>query len=271
MPALAHKVALITGGNSGIGAATARLFAAEGAQVVIAARDEVKGAAVVERIRSEGGEGTFVRCDVRQSEDCAAALQAAVERYGRLDILFNNSGIVPFGTVPETSDETWLNTFAVNVHGTFYMSRAALPVMLAQGGGVIVNNASDWGVVGAQGAVAYAASKGAVIQMTRSMALDHGRQGVRVNAVCPGDTAVDRWRARRPDEAAYAAYVAALGEAFPLGRVAQVEEIARAVLFLASDASSYMTGQLLVVDGGNTAGGGSTQFPPGASSASERA
>jgi NAD(P)-dependent dehydrogenase (short-subunit alcohol dehydrogenase family) len=106
--------------------------------------------------------------------------------------------------------------------------------------------------------------------MTRSMALDYGRQGVRVNAVCPGDTAVERWRARRPDEAAFAAYLEDLGEAFPLGRVGQVEEIARAVLFLASDASSYMTGQLLVVDGGNTAGGASTQYPPGASSASQR-
>jgi NAD(P)-dependent dehydrogenase (short-subunit alcohol dehydrogenase family) len=135
---------------------------------------------------------------------------------------------------------------------------------------VIVNNASDWGVVGAQGATAYAATKGAVVQMTRSMALDYGRQNVRVNAVCPGDTVVDRWRARQPDEAAFAAYLQELGEAFPLGRVGQVEEIARAVLFLASNASSYMTGQLLVVDGGNTAGGVSTHYPPGPSSASQR-
>ena len=271
MPTLTHKVALITGGNSGIGAATARLFASEGARVLIAARDEAKGAAIVERIQGERGHATFVRCDVRQPDECGAAVQAAVTTYGRLDILFNNAGVVPSGAVTETSDEVWLNTFAVNVHGTFYMSRAALPVMLAQGRGVIVNNASDWGVVGAQGAAAYAATKGAVIQLTRSMALDHGRQGIRVNAVCPGDTVVDRWKARQPDDAAFAAYLAELGEAFPLGRVGQVEEIARAVLFLASDASSYMTGQLLVVDGGNTAGGASTHYPPGASSASNRA
>ena len=261
MPQLTNKTALITGGNSGIGAATARLFAAEGARVLIAARDAEKGAAVVDSIRADGGEARFVRCDVRQPEDCAEAVQAALDAFGRLDILFNNSGVVPSGSVTETSDETWLNTFAVNVHGVFYMSRAALPVMLAQGGGVIVNNASDWAIVGAQDATAYAASKGAVVQMTRSMALDYGRQGVRVNAVCPGDTAVERWRGRQPDDAAFAAYVAELGDDFALGRVGLVEEIARAVLFLASDASSFMTGQLLVVDGGNTAGGSSTKYP----------
>jgi meso-butanediol dehydrogenase/(S,S)-butanediol dehydrogenase/diacetyl reductase len=271
MPSLSGRVALITGGNSGIGAATARVFAAEGARVVLAARDADKGAAVVNAIRATGGEARFVPCDVRQPADCDAAVQAAVQAWGRLDILFNNSGVVPSGRVTDTTDEIWLNTFAVNVHGVFFMSRAALRVMLAQGGGVIVNNASDWAIVGAQDATAYAASKGAVVQMTRSMALDYGRQGVRVNAVCPGDTVVERWRARQPDDAAFAAYLDGLGADFPLGRVGQVEEIARAVLFLASDASSYMTGQLLVVDGGNTAGGASTQYPPGLSSASQRA
>ncbi|HYO88043.1 MAG TPA: glucose 1-dehydrogenase [Candidatus Limnocylindrales bacterium] len=271
MNQLEGKAALITGGNSGIGAAVARLFAAEGARVLIAARNAGKGAAVVAAIQASGGEAAFVRCDVRQPGDCAAAVQAALESFGRLDILFNNSGIVPSGSVTDTSDAVWLETFAVNVHGVFFMSRAALPAMLAQGSGVIVNNASDWGIVGAQDATAYAASKGAVVQMTRSMALDYGRQGVRVNAVCPGDTMVDRWRVRQPDDAAFGAYLAELGEDFALGRVGQVEEIARAVLFLASDASSFMTGQLLVVDGGNTAGGSSTHYPPGASSASNRA
>ena len=271
MPSLSGRVALITGGNSGIGAATARLFAAEGARVVLAARDAAKGAAVVDAIRATGGETRFVSCDVREPAECEAAVQAAVGAFGRLDILFNNSGVVPSGRVTETSDETWLNTFAVNVHGVFYMSRAALRVMLAQGGGVIVHNASDWGVTGAQDATAYAATKGAVVQMTRSMALDYGRHGVRVNAVCPGDTAVERWRTRQPDDAAFAAYLEELGEAFPLGRVGQTGEIAQAVLFLASDASSYMTGQLLVVDGGNTAGGASTRYPPSPSSASQRA
>jgi meso-butanediol dehydrogenase/(S,S)-butanediol dehydrogenase/diacetyl reductase len=260
MPQLTHKVALITGGNSGIGAAVARLFAAEGARVLIAARDAGKAAAVVDAIRAAGGEAQFARCDVRQPDDCVAAVAAAQDAFGRLDILFNNSGIVPFGRVTDTSDALWLDTFAVNVHGVFYMSRAALPVMLTQGGGVIINNASDWAIVGAQNATAYAASKGAVVQMTRSMALDYGRQGVRVNAVCPGDTEVERWRARQPDDAAFEAYLAELGADFALGRVGQVEEIARAVLFLASDASSFMTGQLLVVDGGNTAGGSSTRF-----------
>jgi NAD(P)-dependent dehydrogenase (short-subunit alcohol dehydrogenase family) len=136
--------------------------------------------------------------------------------------------------------------------------------MLRQGHGVIINNASDWGVVGAQGAAAYAATKGAIVQLTRSMAIDHGRDGIRVNAICPGDTVVERWRTNprglgKSDEE-FAAYLDRLGQHFPLGRVGRADEIANAVLFLASDESSYMTGQLLVIDGGNTAAGASTTF-----------
>jgi len=169
--------------------------------------------------------------------------------------------------VVTTPDAVWHDTFASNVHGLFYLTRAVLPLMIAQGRGVIVNNASDWGLVGAQNALAYAASKGAVVQITRSLALDHGRQGIRVNAVCPGDTLVERWRetgcggagaAATPGE--FAAYLDELGSAFALGRVGQTAEIARAVLFLACDDSSYMTGALLTVDGGNTAGGSSARF-----------
>mgnify|MGYP000008681869 CR=1 FL=1 len=261
---LAGRVALISGGNSGIGRATALRFAAEGARVVIAARDSGKGAAVIDEIAQAGGEARFITCDVRSPDDCQRAADFAHEAFGRIDILFNNAGVVPYGTILTTSIEKWGDTFAINIHGTFYLSRAVLPHMIAQRSGVIVNNASDWAIVGAQNAAAYAATKGAVVQLTRSMALDHARQGVRVNAICPGDTLVERWGANargagKSDEE-YEAYLQSLGKVFPMGRVGRVEEIANAVLFLASDDSSFMTGQLLVIDGGNTAGGSSTTF-----------
>jgi NAD(P)-dependent dehydrogenase (short-subunit alcohol dehydrogenase family) len=255
MGRLEGRVALITGGASGIGEATACLFAQEGARVMIAARREDKGKAVVADILADGGTAAFVRCDVRLPEDCQHAVDAARHTFGQVDILFNNAGIVPVGTVLETSLEVWNDVFATNVNGTFYMSRAVLPSMLARGKGVIINCGSDWSVVGGQQAAAYCATKGAVALLTKAMALDHARQGIRVNAICPGDTYVERWDSRIQAGQTKADYLAALGKGFPMGRVASMDEIARGVLFLASDDSSYMTGQLLVIDGGNTAGG----------------
>lgn len=196
-------------------------------------------------------------CDVRQPADCARAVQFAIEQYGQLDILFNNAGIVPFGTVLETTPETWHNVLETNVSSVFYMCRAALPHMIARGSGVIINNTSDNGIVGAQQLAAYSASKGAVNLMTQSMALDHARQGIRINAVCPGDTYVPRWDSRSDD---MASYLRESGDRLPMGRVATPEEIAQAVLFLASDDASYINGHLLVVDGGNTAGGTSERY-----------
>lgn len=258
MKRLEGKTALITGGNSGIGQATALLFAEEGARVMIAARNADKAAATLATIRAAGGTADYALCDVRRVEDCERAVRETIRIFGALDIVFNNAGIVPYGGIFETDDATWLDAFATNVHGTFYVSRAAIRHMLTAGGGVIVNNASDWGIVGGQGATAYAATKGAVVQITRSLALDFGRHNIRVNAVCPGDTFVERWRdlGRVPDEAA----LQAMGDPFPLGRVGRVDEIARGVLFLASDESSYMTGQMLILDGGNTAGGASLRY-----------
>ncbi|MBL8132859.1 MAG: SDR family oxidoreductase [Anaerolineae bacterium] len=261
---LHDRTALITGGGSGIGRATALRFAREGARVMIAARDLARAEAVVGEIAAQGGTAAAVGCDVRDRAACDRAVQAAVETFGAVDILFNNAGIVPYGTLLETADEVWLDVFATNVHGVFYMSRAVLPGMIARRRGVIVNNSSDWGVVGGQRASAYAATKGAVSLMTKSMALDFARDGIRVNAVCPGDTLVDRWRrnwtaAGQPADA-FDAHLQDLGEGFPMGRIADPDEIARAVLFLASDDSSYMTGHLLLVDGGNTAGGAATHY-----------
>jgi NAD(P)-dependent dehydrogenase (short-subunit alcohol dehydrogenase family) len=262
MGRLQDKTALITGGSSGIGKATAELFAAEGAQLLLTARSVDKGEATAAAIREAGGRAAFVACDVRRVEECERAVEAALTLYGGIDILFNNAGIVPYGTIEQTTTETWIDTFETNVHGVFYMSRAVLPHMVRAGRGIIINNGSDWAVVGGQGAIAYCASKGAVALMTKAMALDYGRAGIRINAVCPGDTLVDRWRegARFAGEDSFEEHIAKLGAAFPLGRVGSVEEIARAVLFLASDDSSYMTGQLLIVDGGHTAGGTSVRY-----------
>ncbi len=253
---LLTKQPLITAATSGIGRATVRLFAAEGARVAVTRRRAALGAALVDEVRAAGGSAEYIYADHRALADCERAVQAAVAALGGLDILFNNAGIVSSGGAEDTSEELWEETLTLNVTGVWRMSRLALPHLRARGGGAIVNNASDWGLVAGRGVVAYCTSKGAVIQMTKAMALDHAREGIRINAVCPGDTFVERWL-----DGGYAARtggsadkeIAAMGEALPLGRVGRAEEIARAVLFLASDDSSFVTGTTLVVDGGNTA------------------
>lgn len=255
MARLQGKVALITGGTSGIGEATARLFAVEGARVSFTGRRRELGEQIAAEIKASGGEALFVPGDVTDAAHCEQAVTATLAAFGRIDILFNNAGIVPHGTIEETDEETWDRAFAVNVKGVYWMTRLALPIMRSQGGGVIVNNASDWGIVGGPGHTAYSATKGAVVLMTKSVALDYARENIRVNAICPGDTLVERWRTEHRDRASsFEDELKAMGEALPLGRVGAVDEIARAVLFLASDDSSFMTGATLIVDGGNTAG-----------------
>jgi NAD(P)-dependent dehydrogenase (short-subunit alcohol dehydrogenase family) len=252
---LKGKAALITGGTSGIGEATAKLFVREGARVAITGRRIELGERVVSEIRSNGGEAIFIAAAVDRAEDCRRSIEETIAAYGRLDILFNNAGIVTQGTLEETSEADWARTFDVNVKGTYLMTKLVLPIMREQGGGVIVNNGSDWGIVGGPHYTAYSASKGAVVLLTKSVALEVARDHIRVNAVCPGDTYVERWRLdeRRNPSGNFEAELLAMGEDLPIGRVGTVKEIAQAVLFLASDESSFMTGATLIVDGGNTA------------------
>jgi meso-butanediol dehydrogenase/(S,S)-butanediol dehydrogenase/diacetyl reductase len=254
---LSGKVALITGGTSGIGEATATLFASEGAAVVFTGRRAGLGEQLVKVLSSYGTRTAFVKADHTKLEDCERTIKETVSQFGRIDILFNNAGVVMNGTAESTSEKDWAYVMNLNLTAVWRMSRLVLPHMRAGGGGAIVNNASDWGVVGAENAMAYAVSKAAVVQLTRCMALDLATENIRVNAVCPGDTFVQRWlekgyfEASDPVTLEQAKAEAASG--LPMKRFGKPEEIARAVLFLASADSSFMTGQALVVDGGNTA------------------
>ncbi|HEY1676477.1 MAG TPA: SDR family NAD(P)-dependent oxidoreductase [Candidatus Sulfotelmatobacter sp.] len=264
---LKDKIALITGGTSGIGEATAMLFAREGARVAITGRNSDRGAAAVAKIEDlakthfsktsrEVGHplrALFVRADVSINADCQRAVDETARAFGALDILFNNAGVYYPQTALECSEREWDEQIDVNLKGTFLMSKAALPGMISRKRGVIINNASGWGIVGGDHAVAYCASKGGVVLMTKAMAIDHGPQGIRVNCVCPGDVetpmlpADAKMRGLRWED-----YIAGCATR-PLGRVGTADEIAKAVLFLASDDSSFMTGAALVVDGGGTA------------------
>jgi NAD(P)-dependent dehydrogenase (short-subunit alcohol dehydrogenase family) len=251
---LAGKVALVTGAASGIGRATALFFAHEGAVVAVVDLDEAGAQAVAQAIRDEGGQAMAIGCDVSRAEDCQRAVQAVVETWGGLDILFNNAGIIRRADVVSTTEEEWDRVMAVNVKSVFLMSKCAVPIMAQSGSGSIVNTASGWGLVGGRNALSYCASKAAVVNMTRAMALDHGPQNIRVNCICPGDTDTGMLReeARQLGEPGPTFLAGAADR--PLGRVGTPQEIAEAVLYLASDAASFVTGAALVVDGGGLAG-----------------
>jgi NAD(P)-dependent dehydrogenase (short-subunit alcohol dehydrogenase family) len=250
---LRDKVALITGGTSGIGEATAVLFSQEGARVAITGRSVERGQKLARKIQNAGGHALFHECDVRFAEPCRRAVEETLKAFGRLDVLFNNAGVYYPHTALDCTEEEWDLQIDINLKGTFLMSKYALPAMIAQGSGVIINNSSGWGLVGGDTAVAYCASKGGVVLLTKAMAIDHGRQGVRVNCICPGDVDTPML----PEDARmrglkWQDYLAGAANR-PMGRIGTTDEIAKAVLFLASDDSSFITGAALAVDGGGTA------------------
>ncbi len=254
---LKGKTAIITGATSGIGKATALLFAEEGADLIITGRRTELGKTAEAKCRQAGVRCVFVEADHTKLKDCQKVVDTALKEFGQIDILFNNAGIVTKGTADTTSEETWQDTLNINVTAVWHMCKLVIPQMKRQGGGVIVNNGSDWSVVAGRDAFPYIASKGAVGMMTKAMALDYAREGIRVNAVCPGDTFVDRWIEKRyfegSDPVTIEKAIKESSEYIPMGRFGKPEEIARAVLFLASDDSTFVTGHLLLVDGGNTA------------------
>jgi NAD(P)-dependent dehydrogenase (short-subunit alcohol dehydrogenase family) len=248
------KVALITGGNSGIGSATAALLAKEGAAVAITGRNSKRGEEVARAINESGGKAMFIRSDVCVAADCRQAVDETLERFGGIDVLFNNAGVLHPKSVPDCTEEEWDETIESSLKGAFLMSKYTLPSMIEQGSGSIIHTSSGWGILGGDKAAAYCAAKGGLIVMAKAMAIDHGPDGIRVNCVCPGDVMTPML----PDEAAkrgmsWDDYAAGAADR-PLGRVGTVEDIANAVLFLASDESSFVTGDALVVDGGGVAG-----------------
>ena len=247
---LKNKIALITGGGSGIGRATAKLFAAEGATVVVAD----KNVTAVKTVAAEIGAQTLaLTADVSKSADVRAMIEQTVARHGRLDILFNNAGYGITGSVVETSEEDWDALMSVNVRGVFLGCKYAIPQMIKQGGGAIVNTASTTSVAGIKDRAAYVTSKGAVAAMTRAMALDHVHQNIRINCVAPGTIEspyFDKILAASPDPKA-ARHGLEIRQ--PMMRLGQPEEIAKAALYLASDDASFCTGSTLFADGGWTA------------------
>jgi len=250
------KVALVTGGTSGIGEATVHAFARAGAAVTFTGRDETRGRKVRAEAGAAGARVEFIQGDLKDARFCDRLVDEARARMGRLDVLVNNAGILHRVGALETSDEQWLETMAVNLNAVFFLSRAAARVMRAEGGGAIVNVASELAVFADKGAAAYCASKGAIVQLTRAMALDLARDNIRVNAVCPGEVHTQMLEKAVADRGmTLEEGLRRLGRRVPIRRVSKPREIAATILFLASDDASYVTGTALSADGGTSAAG----------------
>jgi len=251
---LENRVALVTGGTSGIGEATCLLFGREGASVAVVGRNTERGKSVAKRISDAGGNAIFIQADVRKSDDCRTAVDRTLETFGRLDVLFNNAGSYYQNDVVGCTEQEWDDQVDTSLKGTFLMSKYALPHMIERGTGSIINCASGWGLVGGPRSAAYCAAKGGMVVMTKAMAIDHGPQGIRVNAICPGDTDTPMEREdARAQGLTWDQYLEQTVAHRPIARMATPEEIAFGVLYIASDESSYVTGAALPVDGGGVA------------------
>jgi len=250
---LKGKVAVITGAASGIGLSTTRLFAEKGASIALLDIDEHKGIKTEEEIQLINGNAKFYKCDVTSRMDCKETTESVIKDFGKIDILFNNAGLIRRKNTIDLEEEEWDMVLNVNLKAIYLLSHQVIPFMIKNGEGSIINTGSGWGIKGGPDAVAYCAAKGGVVNMTRAMAIDHGKHNIRVNCVCPGDTDTQLLR----NEASQ------LGEDLstflkeaanrPLARIGIPEDIASAVLYLASDMSRWVTGTILVVDGGGLA------------------
>ena len=256
---LAGKVAWVSGGSGGIGSATCRRFVEEGAAVVCSDIDDVGGQKLVDELKSAGGRASYSHCDVSSLEEIQASIDATVEEFGRLDILFNNAATSTGGYVADLDPEGWDRSLRVMLTAAMYGMKAAIPHMLRQGGGSIISTSSIYGLVSSPGNAPYATAKAGLINLTRSAALEYGRKGIRANCVCPGavetpmlDTVVSIGLKSRE----------AIAQMHATGRTIQPEEVANLVVFLASDESSAITAQAIVVDGGLLAGCDLTGVPP---------